>query len=88
MYAQIVVADFTDVEVAIKGLDQLVPSVKAAPGFVAGYWAKIDDAHGTSMAVFDTEEHARAAAPPAGAGMEGVTIRTVEIGEVMGSATA
>jgi hypothetical protein len=88
MYAQIVVADFSDAEVAVKNLAELVPSVKAAPGFVAGYWAKIDDAHGTSMAVFDTEEHARAAAPPVGAAMDGVKIRTVEFGEVMGSATA
>jgi hypothetical protein len=88
MYAQIVNADFSDVKAAVKGLDELVPSVKAAPGFVAGYWARIDDSHGTSMCVFDTEEHARAAAPPVGAGMEGVTIAKVEIGEVMGSATA
>jgi hypothetical protein len=36
--------------------------------------------------VFETEELARAAAPPEGAEAPGVTLGTVQFGEVMGSA--
>jgi hypothetical protein len=86
MHAQVVTVDFTDVEVAVKNLEELVPNVKASPGFVAGYWVRLDDSHGTSIAVFDTEEHARAMAPPVGAEMDGVKITSAQIGEVMGSA--
>ena len=86
MHAQVVTVDFTDVEAAIKGLEELVPNVKASPGFVAGYWVRLDDSHGTSIAVFDTEDHARATAPPVGAEMDGVKITSMEVGEVMGSA--
>ncbi len=47
----------------------------------------LDDTHGTSFAVFDTEEHARAAAPPVGGNaMGGVTISSVQVGEVVGHA--
>ena len=60
--------------------------MKATPGFVAGYWIRLDDSHGTSIAVFETEEQARATAPPVGGGMEGVTVTGVQIGEVIGSA--
>ena len=86
MHAQIVSVDFTDPETAIKSLDQLVPSVKAAPGFVGGYWVRTDESHGTSMAVFDTEEQARATAPPVGGEMDGVKVKSVTFGQVMGSA--
>ena len=60
--------------------------MKAAPGFVAGYWIRLDDTHGASFAVFETEEQARAVAPPVGGGMNGVTVTSVAIGEVVGSA--
>jgi hypothetical protein len=86
MHAQVVTVDFTDVEAAMKGLEELVPNVKASPGFVAGYWVRLDDSHGTSIAVFDSEDHARATAPPVGAEMDGVKITSMEVGEVMGSA--
>jgi hypothetical protein len=86
MHAQVVTVDFTDVAAAVKNLEELVPNVKASPGFVAGYWVRIDDSHGTSIAVFDTEDHARATAPPVGAEMDGVKITSMEVGEVMGSA--
>jgi hypothetical protein len=58
----------------------------AAPGFVAGYWIQLDESHGTSLAVFETEELARGAAPPVGGGMEGVTVTSVQFGEVLASA--
>jgi hypothetical protein len=86
MHAQVVTVDFTDAEAAIKNLEELVPNVKASPGFVAGYWVRLDDSHGTSFAVFDTEDHARATAPPVGGEMDGVKVATVQIGQVMGSA--
>ncbi len=61
--------------------------VKAAPGFVAGYWLAPVDRKGHSVVVFETEDQARAAAPPVGAGpMPGVTIVNVEIREVVASA--
>ncbi len=41
------------------------PRSRRRPGFVAAYWVRLDDTHGTSVAVFETEEQARAAAPPA-----------------------
>ena len=47
--------------------EEIVPMVSASPGFVAGYWLEPSDGKGMSLAVFDTEEHARQAAPPAGA---------------------
>ena len=86
MHAQVVTVDFTDAEVAIKNLEELVPNVKASPGFVAGYWVRLDDSHGTSIAVFDTEDHAHATAPPVGAEMDGVKVTSAQVGQVMGSA--
>ena len=86
MHAQVVTVDFTDAEVAIKNLEELVPNVKASPGFVAGYWIQLDGSHGTSVAVFETEDQARAVAPQVGGGMEGVTVTQVQIGEVLASA--
>ena len=86
MHAQVITVDFTDAEAAIKGLDELIPNVKASPGLVAAYWIRLDDSHGTSMAVYDTEEHARATAPPVGAEMDGIKVTGSQIGQVMGSA--
>ena len=86
MHAVVVNVEITDPDAARKGLDDLVPQVKAAPGFVAAYWVRLDDAHGTSVAVFESEAQARAAAPPADANPPGVTLTSVAIGEVLASA--
>jgi hypothetical protein len=86
MHAQVITVDFTDADTAIKSLDELIPNVKASPGFVAGYWVRTDDSHGTSIAVYDTAEHATATAPPVGAEMDGVKVTGSQIGQVMGSA--
>ena len=67
---------------------QVVPMVKAAPGFVAGYWME-PNAKGESIAVvmFDTEEHARAAAPPVGSNPgPGVIVDSLEFRTVAASA--
>ena len=66
--------------------EQVVPRVSQAPGFVAGYWVRLDgEKEGTSVVVFDSEDNARSAAdrfqPP-----EGVTLQSAEIGEVVANA--
>lgn len=86
MHAQVVNVDITDAGEAVKGLEELVPTVKATPGFVAGYWIRLDETHGTSVAVFETEEQARATLPPVGGGMGGVTISSAQVAEVLASA--
>ena len=40
-------------------LDELVPRVSSAPGFVAGYWITLPEGKGTSTMVFDSEESAK-----------------------------
>ena len=42
--------------------DQVVPRVKAMPGFVSGTWARsADGTKGHSVVIFETEEAAKAA---------------------------
>jgi len=87
MYAVVATVDITDSEAAITALaDQVVPMVKQAPGFVSGTWIQIDEGHGTSVVVFETEEQARAGAPEVGGGSPGVTFTSVMFGEVVGHA--
>ena len=67
--------------------DVVVPRMSAAPGFVAGYWLALSGGKGTSIAVFDSEESAQAVAGQFGqAPTEGVTIDSVEVGEVVAHA--
>lgn len=69
--------------------DQLLPMLKSSPGFVAGYWLAPEGNTGWSIVVFDTEENARAVAPPIGSRPPGdvpVTIDQVEFREVIASA--
>jgi quinol monooxygenase YgiN len=66
---------------------QVVPTVKAAPGFIAGYWLEPTDGKGFSFVVFETEDQARQTAPPAGASpAPGVTVDTVEFRPVIAQA--
>jgi hypothetical protein len=64
---------------------QVAPMVRASDGFIAGYWTEPHEGRGSSFVVFDTEEHARAAAPPAGMRPPGspVVVDTVEFLEVI-----
>jgi hypothetical protein len=65
----------------------VVPMVKAAPGFVAGYWLEPVDGKGLSVVLFETEAQARESAPLAGASPSpGVTVDTVEFREVVAHA--
>jgi hypothetical protein len=87
MHAHVVHVDIQDVAEAEKGVnDTVIPNLKKAPGFVGAYFVAIDDTHGVSVAVFDTEEQASAAAPPARATGQGVTMTSVETGRVVGAA--
>jgi hypothetical protein len=66
---------------------QVVPMVKAVPGFIAGYWLDDADGMGYAFVLFDTLEHARETAPPQGASPPpGVTVQHVEFREVIASA--
>jgi hypothetical protein len=87
MYAAIATVDITDGEAATSALaDQVIPMVKQAPGFVAGYWILLDEGHGTSIVICETEEQVRAGAPEVGASSPGVTFTGVTFGEVVGHA--
>jgi heme-degrading monooxygenase HmoA len=85
MYAEIATVDITDGEVAMTALaEQVIPSVKHAPGFVGGYWVRLDEGHGLSVVIFETEEQTRAGAPEVGGESPGVTFTSVVFGEVAG----
>ena len=68
----------------------IVPRVSQAPGFVAGYWVRLEGGdEGNSVIVFESEDAARAAAGQIRDGVEsnpGVTIRDVSVGEVVANA--
>lgn len=80
-----------DREAGLKYLrEEIVPGVSRAPGFQAGYWLRpLEDAKGTSLVLFDTEENAEAASQALGVGSSpapGVTVTRREIREVAASA--
>jgi hypothetical protein len=88
MHAVVVKVRVNDEEGATKALhEQVVPTVSAAPGFVAGYWIRLGDSQGTSVVVFESEEGARnvaqGIAPPPG---DAVAIESVTVGEVIANA--
>ena len=63
--------------------EEAIPRLAQVPGFVCGYWVKLDDTSGASMIVFESEEAAQTAAemlrtnpPPS------VTPISIEVGEV------
>jgi hypothetical protein len=86
MHAVVIDVEIQDEAAAVGGLEQLVPAVAKAPGFVAGYWIRLAEDRATSIAVYETEEQATAARPPAGGGAPGVRMMGVTIGEVLASA--
>ena len=87
MYAVVVTVDITDSEAAQGHLEEdTIPMVKGAPGFAGGDWVLLDEGHGLSVVVFETEEQARAGAPQVGAKRPGVTFTSVKFCEVAGHA--
>ena len=90
MHAVVATATIRDFDRARQGLDQMVPTIAQAPGFVAGYWTRSESNQGLSMVVFESEEAAQQVAerlrtegPP---DPEAVTIDNVEVREVVKSA--
>ena len=83
-------ADETQVEAARQFLPQTaVPSAREL-GAKAGYWLAPEGGRGVAVVVFETEQEAREAAKlfrvgesPMPGAPEGVTVRTVEVREVL-----
>ena len=68
--------------------EQVIPNVKQAPGFVAGYWVR-DEGQGRGTIVFESEGAARGAAEQIQeriGGNPGVTLDSVTVGEVVATA--
>jgi hypothetical protein len=87
MHAVVVDVTIKDPDAAAAALrDQVVPQVKGAPGFVAGYWVGLEGGRGTSVVVFESEDAARSAAAQAQAPGDFVTFDSVEVGEVVAHA--
>jgi hypothetical protein len=89
MHAVIVSVTINDGEEATQHLrNEIVPGVKQAPGFVAGYWVRIEGGDkGRGTIVFDSEDNARAVADQIQqAPGEAVTLDSVDVGEVVESA--
>lgn len=68
--------------------EEIAPRVSQAPGFVAGYWVRLEGGNqGTSVVVYETEDAARTMAgqiapPPGGE----ATIESITVGEVVAHA--
>jgi hypothetical protein len=68
-------------------IKDILPTVRSAAGFVAGYWLEPADGQGFSIVLFDNEEQARQTAPPASSwAAPGVTISDVEFRRVAATA--
>ena len=68
-------------------MSDILPRVRSASGFVAGYWLEPADGQGSSIVLFETEEQARAAAPPLSSwAAPGVVITDVEFRRVAATA--
>lgn len=87
MHAIVIHANITNLAEAKRGLhEEVLPMMKGAPGFLGAYFVAVDETHGFSVAAFETMEQAHAAAPPEGVEAPGVTMGSLQFGEVMASA--
>ena len=91
MHAVVVRVNVTEGEPATKYLrEEIVPRVSQAPGFVAGYWVRLEGGdEGNSIIVLESEEAARAVADQirgAADSNPGVTLNSVTVGEVVANA--
>jgi hypothetical protein len=87
MHAVVVRVNIKDEGAATSALrDEVVPQVKQAPGFVAGYWTRADNT-GLSMIVFESEDAAQSASQRIEGGIpDSVDLQGVEIREVVANA--
>jgi hypothetical protein len=68
-------------------VSDILPRVRSAPGFVAGYWLEPADGQGFSIVLFETEEQARETAPPVSSwAAPGIVISEVEFRRVAATA--
>jgi hypothetical protein len=68
-------------------VSDILPRVRSAPGFVAGYWLEPAEGRGFSIVLFDGEKQAREAAPPVNSwGAPGIVITDVEFRRVAATA--
>jgi hypothetical protein len=88
MHAVVVRVTIEDREAAQRALtEQVVPGVKQAPGFVAGYWTAGSGNDGLSIVVFESEEAARSAGEMVRDRVpQGVNVEDVEVREVVAHA--
>jgi hypothetical protein len=87
MHAVVLNVTVTDTDAATAALrDQVVPQVSGTPGFVTGYWVRLDGSRGTAVVVFESEEAARSAAAEAQPPGDLMTFDSVEVGEVVATA--
>jgi len=86
MHALFVVVQHDDEEQALQTLHRdVIPQVQQSPGFSRGTWFG-NSRTGNSLVLFDTEEHARQAAPPVGTVMPGAVVVSCDIYPVLGEA--
>jgi hypothetical protein len=63
--------------------NDVLPTVQASPGFVAGYWLDPEEGQGFSVVLFDTEAQARQSVPPVSSwAAPGVSINSVDFRRV------
>ena len=87
MHAVVLNVTVTDADAATAAVrDQVVPQVSGTPGFVAGYWVRLDEGRGTAVVVFESEDAACSAAAEAQPPGELMTFDSVEVGEVVANA--
>jgi hypothetical protein len=87
MHAVVLNVTVTDADTAAAALrDQVVPQVSGTPGFVAGYWLRLDGDRGTAVVVFESEDAARSAAAEAQPPGDLMTFDSVEVAEVIANA--
>jgi hypothetical protein len=91
LHAVAINVSIKDFDRARQGLvDQVVPAISQAPGFVAGYWTRSEDNRGLGLAVFESEDNARAVAEMVQSqgtpDPDAVTLENVEVREVVASA--
>jgi hypothetical protein len=74
-------------EAAAALMSDILPKVRSASGFLAGYWLEPADGQGFSIVLFETEEQAREAVPPASRwAAPGIAITGVEFRRVAATA--
>ena len=91
MHAVVVKVSVQDGPTATKFLrESIVPRVAQAPGFVTGYWVRLEGGdEGNSVIVFESEDAARAAAEQireSAGSNPGVTLNDITVGEVVANA--